>query len=162
MGRYVSTITFEHNDSLKCVARDYESDTDPVLRGYSLDVKLVFESLELDTNFTNVPLCVIQDIKTYLKDNFHCALIVGEDDPQREDLEKLSQLGLAYVKIRPYVSLEKFAEYISNSNSDDVKLSKYDIRIAAETSFPLDKKVEKGEFNKQFFEILSKILISNS
>ena len=112
MGRYVSTITFEHNDSLKCVARDYESDTDPVLRGYSLDVKLVFESLELDTNFTNVPSLVIQDIKTYLKDNFHCALIVGEDDPQREDLEKLSQLGLAHVKIRPYVSLEKFAEYI--------------------------------------------------
>lgn len=53
---------------------------------------------------------------------------------------------------------EKLSDIISTQDPTNIKLYK-DIRIAAETSVSLDKKVEKGEFDRAFYKILTKNII---
>jgi hypothetical protein len=112
MGRYVSTITYDHNENLSCVTRNFLSSDSCVLRGYNLQIKIVFETWDLNTDLTNIPLSVDRDIKNFLLDTFHFTTIVGANDPHLPEFDRLSNLGIIKLKIIADVGLEKFAEHI--------------------------------------------------
>lgn len=114
MGRYVSSITFDHNENLSCVFRNWKSDVESIkcLHGCNLSVKIIFESRELDQTNQNIHHDFIDKIKKYLHDNFYYTTIVSADDPALPHFNDLNNLGVIKLKVWPDVSIEKFAETI--------------------------------------------------
>jgi hypothetical protein len=114
MGRYVSTITYDHNENLSCVVRNFRAidDRDKILKGFNISVKIVFESFNLDQDLTNVPCSLEIIINDYLRSTFHNTTIISDDDPAIDEFNRLCDLGIINLKTMPGVGIEKFAEHV--------------------------------------------------
>lgn len=140
-----------------------------ILGEYGIGKKLFARKVHTDSIRKDKPFIVI-DCSLLPEDNISHKLIFGSPNPYEPkktendfSYAELAEGGTLFLKNVDRLSKllgEKFSEYILNLNTDDVKLSRFNIRIAAESSIPLDKKVEKGEFDPQFFNILSKNIIT--
>lgn len=86
-----------------------------------MSVRLEFETSELDERNWVVDFGSFSDLKKFLSDTFDHKLLVAEDDPMRDTLEALGQLGLAQVIVVPATGCEKFAELIYNEASKWLK-----------------------------------------
>ena len=116
MGRYVSTLTFDHNENFSCVFRNWKSPdpTNHFLHGCILSVKIVFESFMLDENNQNINDSLNTELRQYLKNHFSYTTFVSEDDPAIGLYRLLSSQKIIKLRIMPQVGLEQFAEKIFN------------------------------------------------
>lgn len=114
MGRFVSSITFDHNENFSCVFRNWKSTVEHqrFLHGYSLSIKIIFESKGLDDSNQNLNPDFINKIKAYLTDTFYYTTIISEDDPTLPYFNLLNRFGVIKLRTLPDVSLEKFSQQI--------------------------------------------------
>ena len=96
MAKYVSTKTYNH---LGPVAyRQWRADSHcNLIHGYALSFHFEFECDALDARNWCMDFGGLRPLKENLEDWFDHTLLVAEDDPDREHLLKLGELGLAKI-----------------------------------------------------------------
>jgi|TARA_R110000851_G_scaffold49490_4_gene119091 6-pyruvoyltetrahydropterin/6-carboxytetrahydropterin synthase len=96
MAKYVSTKTYNH---LGPVAyRQWRADSHcNLIHGYALSFHFEFECDTLDARNWCMDFGGLRPLKENLEDWFDHTLLVAEDDPDREHLLKLGELGLAKI-----------------------------------------------------------------
>ena len=114
MRRYFqSTKTYGHNLGLSAAFRQHKAQSHcRFLHGYALQVKLTFGTYELDCRNWCVDFGGLKSLEQILRNTFDHRLLVSEDDPHKNDLLALHDLGLAQVITVPATGCEKFAEMI--------------------------------------------------
>jgi len=110
---YQSTKTYAHSVGLSCCFRQWRAESHcHFLHGYALKVTLTFETEELDIRNWAVDFGSLKSLKGWLEDTFDHKLLIAEDDPERETLEDLAELGIADIRVLPDLGMERFAEAI--------------------------------------------------
>jgi len=110
-----STKTYGHELGLSCVFRQWKADSHcNQLHGYSLSFRFVFESVELDHRNWVMDFGGLKGLKKSLQHYFDHKTIVAEDDPMREEIEALQEVGIADVVVLPAVGCEMFAQFAAN------------------------------------------------
>ncbi len=111
MGKYISTKTYKQ---LGPVAyRQWRADSHcNLIHGYALSFHLEFESDSLDARNWVVDFGGLKPLKGLLEDWFDHTLLVAHDDPMREQLLKLGQLGLAKITEVDKTGCEGIADFL--------------------------------------------------
>ena len=111
MSKYISTKTYKH---LGPVAyRQWRADSHcNLIHGYALSFHLEFEADDLDARNWVVDFGGLRPLKGLLEDWFDHTLLVAEDDPDREHLLKLGELGLAKITEVEKTGCEGLATYL--------------------------------------------------
>lgn len=114
---YRSTKTFGHNLGLSCCFRQWRAESHcRFLHGYSLEIRVEFESDELDIRHWVVDFGSLKNFRDMLERTFDHKLLVAEDDLQLQQL--LGSAGaatlcqVADVVIVKATGCEAFAELI--------------------------------------------------
>ncbi len=118
MATYVSTKTYGNDRGLSCCFRQWRSTHShcSLLHGYSIGIKLIFESETLDDRNWVMDFGGLKAFKDWSEYMFDHTLVIAEDDPHREMFEKMAKLGLqdqggvCDIRIVEGVGCEKFAE----------------------------------------------------
>ena len=118
MAKYLSTKTYGNDRGLSCCFRQWRSKHShcSLLHGYSIGIKLVFESETLDDRNWVMDFGGLKAFKEWGEWMFDHTTIVATDDPKLEIFLKLSEMGLNDVggildlRLVPAVGCEKFAE----------------------------------------------------
>ena len=94
--KYFSTKTYKH---LGPVAyRQWRADSHcNLIHGYALSFHFEFEADDLDARNWVQDFGGLRELKGLLEDWFDHTLLVAEDDPQRDELIRLGELGLAKI-----------------------------------------------------------------
>lgn len=110
---FLSTKTFTHSAGLSACFRQWRADSHcRLLHGYALEIKLTFETDDLDVRNWCVDFGSLKSFKQLLEDTFDHKLLVAEDDPHLLAFQMLQSQGLADVVVVPATGCEKFAELI--------------------------------------------------
>lgn len=110
---FISTKTYSHSIGLSAAFRQWRADSHcRFIHGYALSVRLEFEADELDVRNWVVDFGSLKSFKGWLEDTFDHKLLVAEDDPKRDDLIRLADLGLADVVMVGATGCEAFAKMI--------------------------------------------------
>jgi len=110
---FISTKTYDHTIGLSACFRQWRAESHcKYLHGYALKVRLEFEANTLDERQWVVDFGSLKSFKGWLEDTFDHKLLVAEDDPLREELEKLEDIGLAQPIVVPATGCEAFAMMI--------------------------------------------------
>jgi 6-pyruvoyltetrahydropterin/6-carboxytetrahydropterin synthase len=113
MARYFSTKTYGNERGLSCAFRQWKASHSHCskLHGYSLGFRFVFEADELDDKNWVQDFGGLNQIETWLRENFDHTVAVAEDDPA---LEKIQALGddVATFRVLPAVGCEAFAKMV--------------------------------------------------
>jgi 6-pyruvoyltetrahydropterin/6-carboxytetrahydropterin synthase len=118
MAKYLSTKTYGNDRGLSCCFRQWRSTHShcSLLHGYSIGIKLIFESETLDDRNWVMDFGGLKAFKEWSEWQFDHTLVIAEDDPHRAMFEKMASLGLqdkggvCDVRIVNGVGCEKFAE----------------------------------------------------
>jgi 6-pyruvoyltetrahydropterin/6-carboxytetrahydropterin synthase len=118
MAKYISTKTYGNDRGLSCCFRQWRSTHShcSLLHGYSIGIKLIFESETLDDRNWVMDFGGLKAFKEWSEYMFDHTLVIAEDDPHRAMFEKMAELGLqdqggvCDVRIVEGVGCEKFAE----------------------------------------------------
>jgi 6-pyruvoyltetrahydropterin/6-carboxytetrahydropterin synthase len=118
MAKYISTKTYGNDRGLSCCFRQWRSTHShcSLLHGYSIGIKLIFESETLDDRNWVMDFGGLKAFKEWSEYMFDHTLVIAEDDPHRAMFEKMSELGLqdqggvCDIRIVPAVGCEKFSE----------------------------------------------------
>jgi len=118
MAKYLSTKTYGNDRGLSCCFRQWRSTHShcSLLHGYSIGIKLIFESETLDDRNWVMDFGGLKAFKEWSEWQFDHTLVIAEDDPHRAMFEKMAELGLqdqggvCDVRIVPAVGCEKFSE----------------------------------------------------
>jgi 6-pyruvoyltetrahydropterin/6-carboxytetrahydropterin synthase len=118
MAKYLSTKTYGNDRGLSCCFRQWRSTHShcSLLHGYSIGIKLIFESETLDDRNWVMDFGGLKAFKEWSEYMFDHTLVIAEDDPHRAMFEKMAELGLqdqggvCDVRIVEGVGCEKFAE----------------------------------------------------
>ena len=125
-----STKTYGHELGLSAVFRQWRADSHcNQLHGYALSFTFIFEADELDDRNWVVDFGGLKDLKRELVKMFDHKLVIAFDDPQREALEALADLGIADLTILPAVGCEKFAEYAADIADQILEANGYFPRV---------------------------------
>jgi 6-pyruvoyltetrahydropterin/6-carboxytetrahydropterin synthase len=116
--KYLSTKTYGNDRGLSCCFRQWRSTHShcSLLHGYSIGIKLIFESETLDDRNWVMDFGGLKAFKEWSEYMFDHTLVIAEDDPHRAMFEKMAELGLqdqggvCDVRIVEGVGCEKFAE----------------------------------------------------
>jgi len=122
MAKYYSTKTYGNDRGLSCCFRQWRSTHShcSLLHGYSIGIKLIFESETLDDRNWVMDFGGLKAFKEWSEWMFDHTLILAEDDPHLDKFKKLATLGLNDVggvcdlRTVPGVGCEKFAELAYN------------------------------------------------
>ena len=108
---YISTKTYKH---LGPVAyRQWRADSHcNLIHGYALSFHFEFESEELDARNWVMDFGGLRPLKQLLEDWFDHTLLVADDDPDREHLVKLGDLGLAKITQVEKTGCEGLASFL--------------------------------------------------
>ena len=111
--RYTSTKYYDHSEGLSCVFRQPNASHSHCrfLHGYSLSFKFVFEASELDDKNWVVDFGGLKELKKWLHDTFDHKVVIDINDPYKEDIIALQNIGIAEVVELDGVGCEKFAEH---------------------------------------------------
>ncbi len=110
---YVSTKTYNHEIGLSACFRQWKADSHcKFLHGYALAIRLEFEADELDHRNFVVDFGSLKGFKGWLENTFDHKLLVAEDDPKRDELIKLADLGVADIVMVGATGCEAFAQMI--------------------------------------------------
>ena len=120
MAKYLSTKTYGNDRGLSCCFRQWRSTHShcSLLHGYSIGIRLVFESDTLDDRNWVMDFGGLKAFKEWSEYMFDHTLVIAEDDPHREMFEKMARLGLqdkggvCDLRIVQGVGCEKFAELV--------------------------------------------------
>ena len=119
MAKYLSTKTYGNDRGLSCCFRQWRSTHShcSLLHGYSIGIKLIFESDVLDERNWVMDFGGLDRFKQWAEYMFDHTLLVAEDDPQLEFFKQMldikggyNNLGIVDLRIVPGVGCEKFAE----------------------------------------------------
>ena len=120
--RYQSTKTYNTDKGLSCCFRQWRATHShcSMLHGYSIGVKLVFESETLDDRNWCFDFGGLKPFKAWLEYMFDHTLLIAEDDPELETFKELYQKGergengeysaLLDLRVVPAVGCEAFAK----------------------------------------------------
>jgi len=136
MAKYYSTKTYGTDRGLSCCFRQWRATHShcSLIHGYSIGIKLIFESDTLDSKNWCMDFGGLKQFKEWAEYMFDHTLVVAEDDPMLEffkhmheivDVEKdhLSTVphergALCDLRIVPGVGCEKFAELCYNKMAE--------------------------------------------
>lgn len=118
MAKYQSTKTWGNDRGLSCTFRQWRSTHShcSLLHGYSIGVRVVFESETLDDRNWVMDFGGLKAFKAWLDHMFDHTTILAHDDPELKRFQELAKLGLqdqgGVLDLRtvPGVGCEKFAE----------------------------------------------------
>ena len=127
MARYLSTKTYGNDRGLSCCFRQWRSTHShcSLLHGYSIGIRLIFESDTLDERNWVMDFGGLDRFKAWAEYMFDHTMLIAEDDPHLETLQRLADvkggyndLGLVDLRIVPAVGCEKFAELAYNKMAE--------------------------------------------
>ena len=118
MAKYLSTKTYGTDRGLSCCFRQWRSTHShcSLLHGYSIGIKLIFESETLDDRNWVMDFGGLKAFKEWSEYVFDHTLVVAEDDPHLKLFETMAMFGLqdqggvCDLRIVEGVGCEKFAE----------------------------------------------------
>lgn len=122
MAKYLSTKTYGTDRGLSCCFRQWRSTHShcSLLHGYSIGIRLVFESETLDDRNWVMDFGGLKAFKEWSEYMFDHTLVVAADDPHRKMFEILANFGLqdqggvCDLRIVEAVGCEKFSELAYN------------------------------------------------
>lgn len=126
MAKYLSTKTYGNDRGLSCCFRQWRSTHShcSLLHGYSIGIKLIFESETLDDRNWVMDFGGLKAFKEWAEYMFDHTLVIAEDDPHLEMFLDMARLGLqdqggvCDIRVVEAVGCEKFAEMVyHNMNS---------------------------------------------
>lgn len=107
------TKTYGANLGLSCAFRQWRAKSHcRFIHGYALEVKLIFEAVELDENQWVIDFGGLKSVKQWLTSIFDHQTVVALDDPELPTFEELARKGLIQVMYLPDVGCEAFAKTI--------------------------------------------------
>ena len=116
--KYYSTKRYGNDRGLSCCFRQWKASHShcSLLHGYSIGIKLVFESDTLDSRNWVMDFGGLKVFKEWAEDMFDHTLLIAEDDPHLETFMKLNDIaggwenmGVSDLRIVPAVGCEAFA-----------------------------------------------------
>ena len=111
MAKYRSTKTY--NQLGPVAYRQWRADSHcNVVHGYALSFYFEFESDTLDVRNWVLDFGGLRPLKALLEDWFDHTLLVAEDDPHREALLKLGELGIAKITEVEKTGCEGLADFL--------------------------------------------------
>lgn len=119
MGKYYSTKTYGNDRGLSCCFRQWRATHShcSLLHGYSIGIKLIFESDTLDSRNWVMDFGGLKLFKEWAESMFDHTLVIAEDDPERETFERLNELtggyndqGVINLRVVEGVGCEMFAK----------------------------------------------------
>ena len=118
MAKYVSTKTYGNDRGLSCCFRQWRSTHShcSLLHGYSIGIKLIFESETLDDRNWVMDFGGLKAFKDWAEHMFDHTLIIAKDDPHLDMFLKMAEMGLqdqggvCDLRLVEAVGCEKFAE----------------------------------------------------
>lgn len=119
MPKYLSTKTYGNDRGLSCTFRQWRSTHShcSLIHGYSIGIRLVFESETLDDRNWVMDFGGLKAFKDWSEWMFDHTLIVASDDPHLKTFVELNKLqggyenkGIVDLRIVEAVGCEKFAE----------------------------------------------------
>lgn len=118
MATYISTKTYGNDRGLSCCFRQWRSTHShcSLLHGYSIGIRLTFESETLDDRNWVMDFGGLKAFKEWAEHMFDHTLIIAKDDPHLEMFQKMAELGLqdsggvCDLRLVEAVGCEKFAE----------------------------------------------------
>lgn len=117
--KFQSTKKWGHEQGLSTAFRQWRADSHcHFVHGYSIAVKFVFESNELDYRNWVVDFGDLKDLKKKVQDLFDHKTVVAEDDPQLEWFQQAENRGVLELTVLPNVGCEAFAEFIFHMATD--------------------------------------------
>lgn len=126
---YVSTKTYGHEVGLSACFRQWRARSHcRFFHGYALSVKLTFHAEELDENNWVVDFGGLKDVKEWLQERFDHKMVIARDDPFKEQIMGLEELGLAEIVVLDQVGCEAFAKYVFEGVSEWLE-SRYGSRV---------------------------------
>ena len=126
--KYYSTKTYGNDRGLSCCFRQWRATHShcSLLHGYSIGIKLIFESNTLDDKNWCMDFGGLKEFKTWAEHMFDHTLVVAEDDPMLEFFKHMNEIvdvekdhlsavphergALCDLRVVPGVGCEKFAE----------------------------------------------------
>jgi 6-pyruvoyltetrahydropterin/6-carboxytetrahydropterin synthase len=129
MAKYVSTKTYGTDRGLSCCFRQWRSTHShcSLLHGYSIGIRLVFESDTLDSRNWVMDFGGLKAFKEWADYMFDHTLVIAKDDPHLDMFLKMAELGLqdqggvCDIRLVEAVGCEKFAELAYNVMADILK-----------------------------------------
>jgi 6-pyruvoyltetrahydropterin/6-carboxytetrahydropterin synthase len=126
MAKYLSTKTYGNDRGLSCCFRQWRSTHShcSLLHGYSIGIKLIFESETLDDRNWVMDFGGLQAFKHWSEYMFDHTLIIAEDDPHLEIFKNLASYGIqdtggiCDLRLVEGVGCEKFAELAYRTMND--------------------------------------------
>jgi len=119
MAKYLSTKTYGNDRGLSCTFRQWRATHShcSLLHGYSIGIKLIFESETLDSRNWVMDFGGLKEFKNWAEHMFDHTTIVAEDDPELEVFKKLNKMqggfnnkGILDLRIVEGVGCEMFAK----------------------------------------------------
>jgi 6-pyruvoyltetrahydropterin/6-carboxytetrahydropterin synthase len=118
MAKYISTKTYGNDRGLSCCFRQWRSAHShcSLLHGYSIGIKLIFESETLDSRNWVMDFGGLKAFKEWAEWQFDHTTVVALDDPHLAKFQELALLGkqdqggVLDLRIVEAVGCEKFAE----------------------------------------------------
>ena len=119
MAKYLSTKTYGNDRGLSCCFRQWKATHShcSTLHGYSLGIKLIFESETLDSRNWVMDFGGLKIFKNWAEYMFDHTTVVAEDDPHLEVFKQMNEIGGGYddrgimdLRVVPAVGCEAFAE----------------------------------------------------
>lgn len=113
MAKYLSTKTYGNDRGLSCCFRQWRSTHShcSLLHGYSIGIKLVFESETLDDRNWVMDFGGLKAFKEWSEWQFDHTTIIARDDPHLDMFKKMNDRGgVVDLRIVDGVGCEMFAE----------------------------------------------------
>lgn len=110
---FQSTKTYVHSLGLSACFRQWRAESHcKYLHGYTLQIKLIFGSNELDYRNWVVDFGSLKEIKEELTRLFDHKTVIALDDPLITHFQEMEKLGMLQLTYLDAVGCEKFAEHI--------------------------------------------------
>lgn len=119
MAKYLSTKTYGNDRGLSCCYRQWRSTHShcSLLHGYSIGIKLIFESETLDDRNWVMDFGGLKAFKEWAEWMFDHTTIIAKDDPEYQTFIELNRIqggfknmGIIDLRVVDNVGCEKFAE----------------------------------------------------
>ena len=145
MAKYISTKTYGNDRGLSCCFRQWRSTHShcSLLHGYSIGIRLMFESDTLDDRNWVMDFGGLKAFKDWAEHMFDHTLVIAKDDPHLDMFLKMAELGLqdqggvCDIRLVEAVGCEKFAELAYNVMADILK----DFQAGEDWNFMKDDKI---------------------
>lgn len=136
MAKFYSTKTYGTDRGLSCCFRQWRATHShcSLLHGYSIGIKLIFESDTLDSRNWVMDFGGLKLFKEWADYMFDHTLVIAHDDPERETFEALNSIkggfneqGILDLRIVEGVGCEMFAKICYNKMAELLDEMKHNV-----------------------------------